>query len=896
MDVAAEDLRLAGEWFRIGLAAIIAMLGMTFGLAVNISPPGMEARPWIHGILAASAVIVFVLVGGPLLRRAWAEARASRIAVEQLFLVGIAGAFGASVHCSLTCHGSIYYEIVAVLLAIYNLGRIIGDRRRELVRRAADALREQFDFCTRLNRSGGEERVHVREIEPGDRVSVRPGEGIPVDGRVISGTGFVREASLTGEPFPVVKRPGDAVLAGGHVLDQALVIDATAAGLSRQLDRVLDAVRAAQENPSTIQREADRMVLWFLPAVLVLSLATGVAWTFSAGWITGVFNGLAVLLVACPCALGLATPIGLWGALGQLAERGILASSGELIERLARVDTVVFDKTGTLSDDEMTLVDFVSAESAGGAKRVVLQEWIGRIESASNHPVARAFRAWHPVCAAALGSDVRALAGVGVEADLTDDAGQSHRVAIGNRNVLSPVDEGEELVSQLAPGVLEHAPLLLFVTVDGRLAAVAALRERLRDTAVSAVQQLTDAGLACHIMTGDRAEHAAGLGLTSLASDRVHAAMSPLEKSELVGRMQREGRRVLFVGDGLNDSAALAGAHAGLALASGASLSRETAAGQLFGGDLTAVPDAIAICRATMRAVRQNLLFAAGYNLIGIALAAAGLLHPIAAAMLMVASSLTVTGRAFVATHRRTRLKDSPAAPARGWSEITSFLSDRRATAAGLACATLGPVLAFHGALSGQAALALIVCLVVVGVALARWLASPPAAGLFVPIDRFAESYRWRGVAEMFAFGNLAMLIGWWADAGFGPIIRDGVCLCGCPKSSMGSGLLHLFTWMNLGMLLGSLPMWPRRADANALGHFGVMLLGMFAGMVAAEWVMARFVPLDPQRHFFLTAAAIAIAMGLGMLLACEAWRRFAAPRLPSPSVPEAPEPRPAGA
>ena len=372
---ASDSTRLAGEWLRIGIAAMVAVLSMTFGLAVNISPPAPDARPWIHGVLAFSAVIVFALVGGPLCRRAWMELRAGRIVVEQLFLVGIVGAFAASLHCSLTGHGAIYYEIVAILLAIYNFGSIIGDRRRELVRRAADSLREQFDHCARVAPDGGEERVAVSAIQIGDRIVVRPGDGVPIDGCVRTGTGFVREASITGEPFPVVKRPGDRVLAGGHTLDQALTIEATSPGSARQLDQLLDAVRAAQMQPSVLQYEADRMVAWFLPAVLLIAVFTGVGWTIGAGWITGLFNALAVLLVACPCALGLATPIGLWGALGQLAQRGVVASSGELIERLARVDTVVFDKTGTLSDDEMTLVDFVSDDSGCVARglRYVLQ-------------------------------------------------------------------------------------------------------------------------------------------------------------------------------------------------------------------------------------------------------------------------------------------------------------------------------------------------------------------------------------------------------------------------------------------------------------------------------------------------------------------------------------------
>lgn len=883
-----DAARLAGDWLRIGIAAIVAMLSMTFGLAVNISPPGPEARPWLHGILALSALVVFFLVGGPLCRRAWEELKAGRVAVEQLFLLGILGAFGASVHCSLTGHGAIYYEIVAILLAIYNFGRIIGDQRRDLVRRAADGLREQFDQCIKIACDGGESRVAVRAIEVGDRVLVRPGEGVPIDGRVVTGLAFVREASITGEPFPVVKRPGDQILAGGHVLDQALTIEATSPGSARELDRLLDAVRAAQMHPSELQREADRMVAWFLPAVLGIAIVTGIGWTIGSGWITGVFNALSVLLVACPCALGLATPIGLWGALGHLAQRGILASSGDLIERLARVDTVVFDKTGTLSDDDMALVDFVTDESCG-IERETLKQWIARIEGATAHPVARAFRAWHP-------SDVvdapriETLPGIGLAAELANEDGRPHRVAIGNRGLIQNESNqalATKLEAQVAPDAAANAALLLFVLVDGRVVGVAALRERLRDSASGALEQLRAAHIELHVMTGDRAEHVAALALSALPADHLHVSMLPTEKAELVGRMQAAGRKVLFVGDGLNDSAALARAHAGLALASGASLSREAAPGQLMGGDLAAVPDAIATCRATMRAVRTNLLFAAGYNLIGITLAVSGVLHPVVAALLMLASSVTVTTRALSATNRKAVLTDllPPASEGMGknFGRHFGFLRDARATAAGAACVALGALLAWHGTARATAWIVLMTSFTVGGYLLARWLASP-VAGVRTS-DRFAEAYRWRGLTEMFAFGNLAMLVGWWADADFGPIIRDGVCLCPCPRLALGAGLLHLANWMNFGMLVGSLSMWPRGGDWRAFGHFLVMLVGMFVGMFAVESFMSKLVVIDPVRHFYLAAASMAVAMGLGMLLACEAWRRTFARRAVDASV-----------
>ncbi len=884
-----DNSRLAGEWLRIGIAAIVAMLSMTLGLAVNISPPAPEARMWIHGVLALTAVIVFLLVGGPMCRRAWLELKAGRIAIEQLFLVGIFGAFGASVHCTITGHGAIYYEIVAILLAIYNFGSIIGERRRELVRRAADGLREQFDHCVLVNPRGEESRVAVCAIEIGDRVLVRPGEGVPIDGRVLTGSGFVREASLTGEPFPVVKRPGDRVLAGGHALDQAMLIEATSPGSARQLDRLLDAVRAAQLHPSALQLEADRMVAWFLPGVLIVATLTGVAWTLAAGWIPGLFNALAVLLVACPCALGLATPIGLWGALGQLAQRGIVASSGELIERLARVDTVVFDKTGTLSDEEMTLVDFVS-DDAGEISRDTLKAWIAQIENVSAHPVARAFRSWQiddPAGAPA----IELLPGIGLAANIGAPDGTSHRVAIGNRGLLTSEtnqSRAAALESRLAGGSSANTMLPLFVTVDGRVCGAALLRERLRESAAEALEELRASKVELHIMTGDRADRVAGLGLASLPPAHVHGAMSPLDKVALVEKMRAAGRNVLFVGDGLNDSAALAKADAGLALATGASLSLEAADGRLIGGDLGAVPAAIATCRATMNAVRANLLFAAGYNLVGITLAASGVLHPVVAALLMLASSVTVTTRALAATNRKPLLRELPPPVVGGLLENLRrqfhFLTNARATAAGLSCLGLGIFLAYHGHASTAAWIGFMAAFSAGGFLLSRWLASPLADG--ITSDRFDEAYRWRGLAEMFAFGNLGMLLGWWADVGFGPIVRDGVCLCCCTKAGAGFGLWQYVNWMNFGMLLGSLPMWPRRGDWRALGHFGAMLGGMFGAMLAAEHFLSKLVVVDPIRHFYFAAAALAVAMSLGMLLACETWRKIFARRAATSRAP----------
>jgi heavy metal translocating P-type ATPase len=611
----------------MAFAALVAGQSMILGLAVNLSPPAGSARLTLHAALAVSAIVVFLLVGLPLARAALGAAARGRIAFEQLFLMGILGAFGASVVSSLTGAGHVYYEVVAILLAIYTFGRVIGDRRRAAALEAARALGEEFDTCERVNPDGSTTRTPAREIRAGDEVLVPAGAGIPLDGIVCEGEAFVNEATLTGEPFPLAKRPGDAVLAGSHSVDGALRVRATSAGDARRLDAVLARVRVAQATPSHLEREADRIVAWFLPAVLVIAAATFWFWTARAGWTTGLFNALAVVLVACPCSMGLATPIGVWSALADLAGRGTVANTSDLVERLAAVKFAVFDKTGTLSAGRMKIVECACAP--GVARETLLGE-VAAIEAASDHPIARAFREFAP---AGRAEDARLLPGVGIE-------GRVNGVVLRVENTRA-----------------EAAGLqILRVLRDGAPAATITFRERLRGSARGVISELEAMGVACAVLTGDRAESAAAHGLAN-----VHAGLTPIEKAERL-RALSGGRPALFVGDGVNDAPALAEAHASLSIAEGSGVARDVAMGDVR--DLRAIPFALARCQAAVRAIRRNLLFAAAYNFAGISLAAAGILHPVAAALLMLASSFTVSWSAL----RRPAVR-FPALPEPSWPQ-----------------------------------------------------------------------------------------------------------------------------------------------------------------------------------------------------------------------------------
>jgi P-type Cu+ transporter len=621
-----------GGWVRLGVAAVVAAQSMVFGLAVNVSPPSGTARAVLHGLLAVSAVVVFVLAGVPLVKRSWGALVRGRIVFDQLFLAGILAAFGASVHCTLTGTGHVYYEIVAILLAIYTFGGLITETRRRAALDAAGSLGAEFSTCEVIRDGGRGEVVDVGHVVEGDIIWVRSGGAVCVDGVVVGGVSFVREAALTGEPFPVVKREGDTVRAGSYAVEGGLRVRASHAGRGRGLDELFEALKTARSKPARLQREADRLAGWFLPVVMVVAAGTLVYWTSVSGWEQALFHALAVVLVACPCAMGIATPVAVWSALARFVRTGLSPKDADLVEKLARTGVVVFDKTGTLGREEMELVDFVVSE---GADRGELRSMAAAIEDASEHPVARAFRkfdhAGHRILA------TRLLPGAGIEGRLAD----GRVVAVGNAGVFEPARRARaDDLARAARGAADGARLV-YVVVDGVPAGVAVLRETLRAGAREAIGRLEAMGIRCEVMTGDTAGAAQALDLPG-----VRGNLQPADKARLVREIEEAGGRVLFVGDGINDSAAMAVASVSVAIGSGTALAIEVSDAVLAGNNLPAIPDAIATARHAVRAIRGNLLFAACYNAVGIVLAAAGFLHPVAAALIMLASSFTVTWRA----------------------------------------------------------------------------------------------------------------------------------------------------------------------------------------------------------------------------------------------------------
>lgn len=593
-----SEARPHREWMRMGFAVLVAAQSMIFSLAINLSPPSGSTRAILHGALALSAMAVFALLGGPILRAAWQP----RIVMEQLFLAGIFGAFATSVYCSLTGVGHVYYEVVAVLLAIYTFGRTLGERRRQQALTAAAQLGREFD--------------PAESVRAGDVVRIDIGGPITVDGIILEGSAMVRETALTGEPFPVVKRPGDTVRAGSYSLDGELRVQSF--GGERQLDILLESVEAARRQPARLQREADRLVRIFLPLVMVISGIVFVIGGLRGDWMHATFNALAVILVACPCSMGLATPLGIWSALAELAMRGILTHSSDLVEKLGCINVVIFDKTGTLGEEAMQLVDFV----AKGDRDSLLRE-VSALQLASEHPIAAAFPRPEERM---IVTNVELLPSIGLRGCVN-----GNRLEVGNSQLATDPE-----IASLRQSLCDESHLIV-IRRNGEIVGLASLREKLRDTSLRSIRALEDLGIVCHVFTGDSA--APGL-------PNAETGMSPQRKLQRLRDLQQKGARVLFVGDGINDAPAMSQADAALAISSGSALARESADGEILGGNLLAVPEAIACCRQTMRVIRGNLYFAAGYNLVGISLAATGILHPVAAALLMLASSLTVSWRA----------------------------------------------------------------------------------------------------------------------------------------------------------------------------------------------------------------------------------------------------------
>jgi Cu+-exporting ATPase len=620
-----HDAEEEAEYRRLRLRAAVAL---ACGAAAMASMPWHHQRAaWLA--LAALSLVVMLWAGRRFYVKAWAALRHGTADMNTLVALGT----GAAFFYSLAHPHEPYFESVIFIIAFVLTGNALEARARRKTSEALSALARLEPETARVLRGDEEVEVPVAELHAGDLVVARPGERIAADGVVVEGTSSVDESMLTGEPLPVEKGPG-ARLAGGTLnVDGRLVYRAVAVGGETELERILRLLRDAQASKAPIQRLADRVAAVFVPAVVAVA---ALSWL-----LTGSFPAaIAVLVVACPCAMGLAVPAAVMAATGRAARLGILFRHGEALERLAKIDTVVFDKTGTLTEGRPEVRAFLPAAGADPQETLRLA---AAVEAASEHPLARAVvrYAGQAMIPAA---GFRALPGRGAEGVV-----EGRRVVIGKRNYVAETGAALPEPEPRAAGETE-----LYVAIDGAFAGLFLIRDTLRADAPQAVAELRRMGLRVWMLTGD-SEAAARAIAAEAGIDDVAAGLLPEGKLDFIGRLRRQGARVAMTGDGINDAPALAAADAGIALASGTDAATASADVTLVRPELTLVPLALRLARAGIRIMRQNLFWAFVYNVVMIPVAAAGRLDPVLAAAAMSLSSVSVVANSLRLSRLRLR-------------------------------------------------------------------------------------------------------------------------------------------------------------------------------------------------------------------------------------------------
>jgi Cu+-exporting ATPase len=516
----------------------------------------------------------------------------------------------------------VYYEAVILIVALVLLGNAMEARAKRNTTRALKQLARLQPSTARVRRSGQDIDVPIAEVHAGDLVIVRPGERIPVDGVIRSGAGAVDESMLTGESIPVDKEPGDRVIGATINTSGALEVEATSIGAASVLARIVTLMREAQGSQAPIQRLADRISAVFVPVVVSIAIATFAAWMIvpdQPSLTSALTAAVAVLIIACPCAMGLAVPTAVMVASGRGASAGVLIKGGEPLERLATVDTVVFDKTGTLTQGAPKVVD-VFVQPDQDRERVIAA--IAAIEAKSEHPLARAIAALAPQTdLPPTVSAFTAIAGRGLTGTVDD-----RQVVVGTRALLEQSGIDATAVDQTINAWSEQARTVVLAAIDGRVAAAFAIADTVRDEAATVVATLKRRGIRVVMLSGDRAATAEAVA-KQVGVDEVIAEVLPDGKVDAIKSLQHGGHRVAMIGDGLNDAPALAQADIGMAMASGTDIAAEAAAVTLMRNDLTAVDQAIVLARKTMRTMKQNLFWAFVYNVVGIPVAA-GVLYP----------------------------------------------------------------------------------------------------------------------------------------------------------------------------------------------------------------------------------------------------------------------------
>ncbi|GMU43358.1 MAG: copper-translocating P-type ATPase [Lysobacterales bacterium] len=642
-------------WFTLPFTAVVAALAMfgQHGLVLSVA-----ARTWLELVLTIPVVL---WAGWPFLTRGVESIRSGNLNMWTLIGTGVLAAFSYSMAATLAPdvfpesfreHGrvGVYFEAAAVIVSLTLLGQILELRARSRTSAAIKALLELAPkTARRINADGGEEDIPLNHVHLGDRLRVRPGEKVPTDGRVIGGHSSVDESMLTGEPMPVVKQAGDTVIGATLNTSGALVIEAVKVGADTMLAQIVQLVASAQRSRAPMQRMADAVSYWFVLAVLAIALVTLLAWGLfgpEPRWIYGVLNAVSVLIIACPCALGLATPMSIMVATGRAAGAGVLFRDAEAIEHLRRIDTLIVDKTGTLTEGRPSFREVVAAPGFAGDEVLRLA---ASLDQGSEHPLAEAIVAEARTRGMILSSaeSFESASGIGVRGRV-----EGKVLRLGNTRLLEEAGVATTAIHRDAERLRGDGASVMFLAVDGRLAGLIGVADRIKPTTPEAIRQLQAAGLRVIMATGD-GETTARAVARELDIDEVHGEVRPQDKADLVARLKAAGRRVAMAGDGINDAPALALADVGIAMGTGTDVAMSSGRVTLVKGDLRGIVRARQISDATVANMRQNLGFAFLYNALGVPVAAGVLypafgllLSPMLAALAMSLSSASVVANA----------------------------------------------------------------------------------------------------------------------------------------------------------------------------------------------------------------------------------------------------------
>jgi Cu+-exporting ATPase len=628
-----ENPELRAMMRRLYVSALLAVPLVLLAMSDMLRP---SLARWTEFLLASPVVL---WAGAPFFARGAASLKNRSLNMFSLIALGTGAAYAESVAATLApgLLPDVYYESAAVIVVLVLLGQVLELRARE---RTGGAIRALLDLAPKTARriaAKGEEDVPVADVKAGDRLRVRPGESVPVDGTVLEGESAVDEAMVTGEAMPVAKAPGAALIGGTLNGTGGLVMRADKVGSATMLARIVALVADAQRSRAPVQRLADAVARWFVPAVIAVAIVAFIAWAASGTLASAFVAAVSVLIIACPCALGLATPMSIMVGVGRGAASGVLIRNAEALERLEKVDTLVVDKTGTLTEGKPRVV---AIEPAPGFEEGALLSLAASLEAASEHPLAAALVA----AARERGVPLRPVA------DFASRTGKGvtgivggHRVAVGSAAFLG------DLAARTDRG---DGATMVYVAVDGAPAGCIAIADRIKATTRAALESLRGGGVRIVMLTGDGRAAAAHVA-QALGIAEVEADILPERKQEIVRRLKSEGLVVAMAGDGVNDAPALAAADVGIAMGTGTDVAIASAGITLVKGDLAALARARALSRATMRNVRQNLVLAFLYNALAIPIAAGVLypafgllLSPMIAAAAMSLSSVSVVANA----------------------------------------------------------------------------------------------------------------------------------------------------------------------------------------------------------------------------------------------------------